>query len=52
MSTPYLIYCTPDGEIHEEPHLQALAFGNRPLETSNLIPLPDGAVLAMMPEKF
>ena len=27
----YLIYCTPDGEIREEPRLQALAFGDRPL---------------------
>jgi pyruvate-formate lyase-activating enzyme len=52
MSTPYLIYCTSDGEIHEEKHLQALAFGNRSLEPSDLIPLPDGAVLSMMPERL
>jgi pyruvate-formate lyase-activating enzyme len=52
MSTPYLIYCTSHGEVHEEQHLQALAFDNRPLETSDLIPLPDGAVLSMMPERL
>ncbi len=49
---PYLIYCTPAGEIREEPRLQALAFGNRPLEASDLIPLPDGVTLAMMPDRL
>ena len=52
MSTSYLIYCTPDGEIHEEPRLQALAFDNHLLETTDLIPLPDGAVLSMMPNRL
>lgn len=52
MSTPYLIYCTPDGEIHEEPRLQALTFDNRPLGAADLIPLPDGAVLSMLPERL
>src|SRR5260221_13029527 len=52
MSTPYLIYCTPDGEIHEEPRLQALAFGGRQLETNDLIPLPDGVTLSMMPDRL
>jgi len=50
--TPYLVYCTPDGEIREEPRLQALAFGNRPLESTDLIPLPGGATLAMMPDRL
>jgi len=50
--TPYLIYCTPGGEIREEPRLQALAFGNRPLESADLIPLPGGATLAMMPDRL
>jgi len=52
MANPYLIYCTPDGEIREEPHLQALAFGDRPLEVTDLIPLPDGATLSMMPDRL
>ena len=52
MSTPYLIYCTSAGEIVEEPHLQALAFGNRPLELADLIPLPDGVTLSMMPDRL
>ena len=52
MSTPYLIYCTPVGEIVEEPHLQALTFGNRPLGAADLIPLPDGVTLSMMPDRL
>src|SRR5437764_2237153 len=52
MATPYLIYCTPGGEIREEPRLQALAFGNRPLAAHDLIPLPDGVTLAMMPDRL
>ena len=52
MPTPYLVYCTPEGEIHEEPRLQALAFGKRPLEADELIPLPDGVTLSMMPDRL
>jgi pyruvate-formate lyase-activating enzyme len=52
MSTPYLVYCTPDGEIREEPRLQALAFADRPLEAADLIPVPDGATLSMMPDRL
>src|SRR5437868_9788576 len=52
MSTPYLVYCTPEGDIHEEPRLQALAFGNRPLAAHELMPLPDGVTLSMMPDRL
>ena len=52
MTIPHLVYCTPEGEIHEELRLQALSFGNRPLDTDELIPLPDGATLAMMPNRL
>ncbi|GHO95523.1 radical SAM protein [Reticulibacter mediterranei] len=52
MSVPYLIYSTPEGEIREEPRLRALAFGDRPLEASELIPLPDGVTLSMMPDRL
>jgi pyruvate-formate lyase-activating enzyme len=48
----YLIYCTPAGEIREEPRLQALAFGDRPLEMADMIPLPDGVTLSMMPDRL
>ncbi|MBV9711826.1 MAG: radical SAM protein [Ktedonobacteraceae bacterium] len=52
MSYPYLIYVTPDGEIREDPRLQALAFGNRLLTMDDLIPLPDGVTLSMMPDRL
>ncbi|HTK08977.1 MAG TPA: radical SAM protein [Ktedonobacteraceae bacterium] len=52
MATPYLIYSTPDGELCEDPRLQALGFGGRPLTMNDLIPLPDGVTLAMMPDRL
>jgi pyruvate-formate lyase-activating enzyme len=52
MTIPYLVYCTPEGEIREEARLRALAFGNQPLESSDLIPLPDGVTLSMMPDRL
>src|SRR6266436_5793395 len=52
MAIPYLIYCTPDGEIREEPRLQALSFGDRPLDAADLIALPDGVTLSMMPDRL
>src|SRR3954471_18325148 len=52
MNTPNLLYCTPEGDIREEPRLQALAFGNHPLEAIDLIPLPDGVTLSMMPDRL
>jgi molybdenum cofactor biosynthesis enzyme MoaA len=52
MIIPYLVYCTPEGEIREEPRLRALAFGNQPLEASDLILLPDGVTLSMMPDRL
>ncbi len=52
MPTPYLVYSSPDGEIHEETRLQALSFEGRPLETADLIPAPDGVTFSMMPERL
>lgn len=52
MTLPYLLYSTPDGEIREETRLQALAFGEQPLEVGDLIPLPDGVTLSMMPDRL
>ena len=52
MAIPYLIYCTPEGEIRGEPRLRALAYDNHPLEASDLIPLPDGVTLSMMPDRL
>ncbi len=52
MPTPYLVYSTPDGEIHEETRLQALSFEGHPLEVDDLIPAPDGVTFSMMPERL
>jgi pyruvate-formate lyase-activating enzyme len=52
MTIPYLVYCTPGGEIREERRLRALAFGNQPLESSDLLPIPDGVTLSMMPDRL
>lgn len=52
MTIPYVIYSTPEGEIREEKHLQALTFDGHPLESSDLIPLPDGVTLSMMPDRM
>src|SRR5712692_5557766 len=52
MPIPYLIYCTPDGDICEEPRLHVLAFGNQLIELADLIPLPDGVTLSMMPDRL
>jgi molybdenum cofactor biosynthesis enzyme MoaA len=52
MAIPYLIYSTPEGEIREEPRLHALSFDNQPLKSSDLIPLPGGVTLSMMPDRL
>ena len=52
MPMPSLIYSTPEGEIREEPRLHALAFGGHPLSASDLMPLPDGVTLSMMPDRL
>lgn len=52
MAIPSLVYVTPRGEIREEPRFQALAFNNSLLEANELIPLPDGATLSMMPDRL
>ena len=52
MPTPYLVYSSPDGEIHEETRLRALSFEGHPLEAADLIPAPDGVTFSMMPERL
>src|SRR5579875_1078283 len=51
MTIPYLVYCTPDGELREERRLQAMAYPDHPLTLDDLIPLPDGVTLSMMPDR-
>lgn len=52
MPQPYLVYATAHGDVCEEPRLRALSFGDQLLEVSELIPLPDGATLSMLPGRL
>src|SRR5947208_3633973 len=52
MSTPYLVYCIPEGDIHEEPALTGMTFCNQPLTANELIPVADGGNLSMMPDRL
>ncbi len=46
---PYLVSVTPTGEIREARDLRALDYDGQPLEMADLMPLPTGATIAMMP---
>jgi pyruvate-formate lyase-activating enzyme len=52
MNTPHVVYSTLDGEIAEEARLRAIDYTGRPLDPSDLIPLPDGATLSMLPQRL
>ncbi|HEY7348176.1 MAG TPA: radical SAM protein [Ktedonobacterales bacterium] len=52
MSTAHTVYSTPDGGIAEEARLRAIDYTGRPLERSDLIPLPAGATLSMLPQRL
>jgi len=49
---PYLVYSTTNGDVGEKRSLRALDYDGAPLERGELIPLPDGATLSMMPERL
>ncbi len=49
---PYLVYSTSEGDVGERRALRAVDYDGIPLERNELIPLPDGATLAMMPERL
>ena len=49
---PYVVFSTPDGGVGERRSLRAIDYDGAPLDRSELIPLPDGATLAMMPERM
>jgi pyruvate-formate lyase-activating enzyme len=46
------VYSTSNGDIGERRSLRALDYDGVPLERSDLIPLPGGATLSMMPERL
>ena len=49
---PYVVYSTPDGGVGERRSLRAVDYDGAPLDRGELIPLPDGVTLAMMPERM
>jgi pyruvate-formate lyase-activating enzyme len=49
---PYLLYSTISGDVAEQSHLAALDLTGEPLSPAELIPLPEGATLAMLPERL
>ncbi len=49
---PYVVYSTPNGGVGERRALRAIDYDGKPLERGELIPLPDGATLSMMPERL
>jgi pyruvate-formate lyase-activating enzyme len=49
---PYLVYSTPEGETRERRSLRACDYGGAPLTPDDLIPLPDGTTLSMLPERL
>lgn len=51
-SFPYVVYSTLDGGVGERQSLRAMGFGGAPLEVPDLIPLPEGASLAMLPDRL
>lgn len=52
MPQPYLLYATPDGDIGEARHLRASDYDGQPIQPADLMPLPAGATLAMMPGRL
>ncbi len=49
---PYLVYSTPEGETRERRSLRACDYTGAPLSLDDLIPLPDGSTLSMLPERL
>src|SRR5258708_19506154 len=49
---PYVVYSTPDGGVAERRDLRALDYHGALLTCDDLIPLPEGATLSMLPDRL
>src|SRR5260221_13445022 len=49
---PFTVYSTADGAIGERHTLRAVDFAGNPLLPSGLIPVPEGATLAIVPQRL
>lgn len=52
MNATHLLYATPDGALGEAPELTPVDYDGAPLDPAELLPLPAGATLAMMPGRL
>ncbi len=49
---PYVVYSTANGDVGERRTLRATDFTGRPLDIKDLILLPDGTTLSMLPRRL
>ncbi len=49
---PYVVYSTPTGDVGERRSLRAVDYAGQPLDPADLIPLPEGAKLSMLPQRL
>src|SRR5690242_16146262 len=52
MNTPYVLYSTPTGDVAAAPRLRAIDYTGQPLQGADLIPLPAGTTLSMLPNRL
>jgi pyruvate-formate lyase-activating enzyme len=49
---PYVVYSTPHGDVAEQRAWRALDLTGTPLQPDDLIPLPKGSTLSMLPQRL
>jgi pyruvate-formate lyase-activating enzyme len=49
---PYVVYSTPEGGVGERRGLRAVDYIGEPLAPHDLIPLPEGSTLSMLPQRL
>jgi len=49
---PYVVYSTPDSAVGERRSLRAVDYTGAALVPSNLVPLPGGSTLSMLPDRL
>lgn len=52
VDAPHLVYSAVDGDVGERRELRALDYTGAPLAPDDLIPLPEGSTLAMLPHRL
>ncbi|HEY7124821.1 MAG TPA: radical SAM protein [Ktedonobacterales bacterium] len=52
MKTPSVVYSIPNGDLAIEPRLRAIDYAGQPLKHADLIPLPEGTTLSMLPQRL